>query len=200
MNIIENKINFLNNMIELKNQISNELNKSFVSNDIDKLRIGYEGKFSKERFKECLVKKITLHIVFKYIFIRMMSESQKVVSPKLDEEGISNWNEMSKNYRTDYFMLFNIACDDLRRNEQTREFFEPCIYDNYLEKIKLTIFNSNNNNLIEKLKHYDFKTLDSSTAASLFDRLYPNEDKNILQGFLEDSKITTYLMKSLGLI
>jgi len=200
MNISENKSDFINNMMEFKNEIIKNLNNSIMPKDIDELRLGYEGRFSKERFKEYLVKKTTLHIVFKYIFIRMMSESQKVVSPKLDEEGISNWNEMSKNYRTDYFMLFNIACEDLRRNEQTREFSEPCIYDNYLEKIKLTIFNSNSNNLIEKLKYYDFKTLDSNTAASLFEKLYPNDDKNNLQEFLEDSKIATYLMKSLGLI
>lgn len=187
-------------MIGFKEDIGNILNRGIYPKDIEEIRSGYEGKFSKERFKEYLVKKTALHIVFKYIFIRMVTEAQKLGSPKLNTEGIRNWNEMSKNYRRDYFMLFKIASEDLRRVEQTRDFFEPCIYDNYLDKLEYSIFNKNNDNLIERLKDYDFRTLDPNTAASLFDNLYPSEDRGNLQGFLDDSKITTYLMKSLGLL
>jgi len=187
-------------MLDFKNEIANNLNRSIYANDVEELRAGYEGKFSKERFKEYLVKKTTLHIVFKYIFIRMMSEGERLVSPKLNDEGISNWNDMTKNYRGDYLMLFNIACEDLRRSEQTREFFEPCIYDNYINKLKYSIFNKHSENYLERLMDFDFRTLDPNTAVSLFDSLYPSGDREISQGFLEESKIITYLMKSLGLL
>ena len=200
MNIRENKSNFINTMIGFKEEMANFLNRSIYQKDIEEMRSGYEGKFSKERFKEYFVKKTTLHIVSKYIFIRMVTEAQKLTSPKLNIEGITNWNEMSKNYRRDYLMLFKKASEDLRRLEQTREFFEPCIYDNYIDKMEYSIFNKNNDNLIERLKDYDFRTLDPNTAASLFDSLYPSEDRGNLQGFLDDSKIITYLMKSLGLL
>ena len=200
MNISENKTEFINIVEDFKKEIEDTLNRSIYSSDIDELRFGYEGKFSKERFKEYLVKKSALHIVFKYIFIRMMSEGERLVNPKLNEEGITNWKEMTKNYRKDYLMLFKIASEDLRRIDKTREFFEPCIYDKYLDKLEYSIFNKNNDNFIEKLKTYDFRTLDPNTAVSLFDSLYPSEDREKLQGLLDESHITTYLMTSLGLM
>lgn len=200
MNISENKTEFINVMVNFKKEIEDVLKRKVYSNDIDELRLGYEGKFSKERFKEYLVKKAALHIVFKYIFIRMMSEGERLVNPKLNEEGITNWKEMTKNYREDYFMLFKMASEDLRRIEKTRDFFEPSIYDKYLEKLKFNIFNRNNDNFIEKIKVYDFRTLDPNTAVSLFDSLYPSEDREKFQGFLDESHITTYLMTSLGLM
>lgn len=187
-------------MLDFKNEIADILNRSIYTNDVEKLRTGYEGKFSKERFKEYLVKKTALHIVFKYIFVRMMSEGERLVSPKLNDEGIVNWNDMTKNCRGDYLMLFKIACEDLRRNEQTREFFEPCIYDNYIKKLEYSIFNKQSDNYLERLMDFDFRTFGPNTAVSLFDNLYPSEDRENLQGFLEESKITTYLMKSLGLL
>ena len=200
LNISENKTEFINIMEDFKKEIEDTLNRSIYSSDIDELRPGYEGKFSKERFKEYLVKKNALHIVFKYIFIRMMSEGERLVNPKLNEEGITNWKEMTKNYRGDYLMLFKIASEDLRRIEKTRDFFEPTLYDKYLDKLEYSIFNKNNDNFIDKLKDYDFRTLDPNTAVSLFDCLYPSEDREKLQGFLDESYITTYLMTSLGLM
>lgn len=200
LNISENKTEFINIMEDFKKEIEDTLNRSIYSSDIDELRPGYEGKFSKERFKEYLVKKNALHIVFKYIFIRMMSEGERLVNPKLNEEGITNWKEMTKNYRGDYLMLFKIASEDLRRIEKTRDFFEPTLYDKYLDKLEYSIFNKNNDNFIDKLKDYDFRTLDPNTAVSLFDCLYPSEDREKLQGFLDESYITTYLVTSLGLM
>lgn len=200
LNISENKTEFINIMEDFKKEIEDTLNRSIYSSDIDELRPGYEGKFSKERFKEYLVKKNALHIVFKYIFIRMMSEGERLVNPKLNEEGITNWKEMTKNYRGDYLMLFKIASEDLRRIEKTRDFFEPSLYDKYLDKLEFSIFNKSNDNFIEKLKVYDFRTLDPNTAVSLFDSLYPSEDREKLQGFLDESYITTYLVTSLGLM
>ena len=200
LNISENKTEFINIMEDFKKEIEDTLNRSIYSSDIDELRPGYEGKFSKERFKEYLVKKSALHIVFKYIFIRMMSEGERLVNPKLNEEGITNWKEMTKNYRGDYLMLFKIASEDLRRIEKTRDFFEPTLYDKYLDKLEYSIFNKNNDNFIDKLKYYDFRTLDPNTAVSLFDCLYPSEDREKLQGFLDESYITTYLVTSLGLM
>jgi hypothetical protein len=200
LNISENKTEFINIMEDFKKEIEDTLNRSIYSSDIDELRPGYEGKFSKERFKEYLVKKNALHIVFKYIFIRMMSEGERLVNPKLNEEGITNWKELTKNYRGDYLMLFKIASEDLRRIEKTRDFFEPTLYDKYLDKLEYSIFNKNNDNFIDKLKDYDFRTLDPNTAVSLFDCLYPSEDREKLQGFLDESYITTYLVTSLGLM
>lgn len=200
MKISDNKSNFMNTMIEFKREIENALNKRIYPKDLEEIRTGYEGRFSKERFKDYFVKKTALHIIYKYIFIRIASEAQKLVNPKFNKEGITNWNEMSKNYRRDYLMLYKISCEDLRRDEQARELFEPCIYDNYIDKIEHNIFNKKEDNFIEKLMDYDFKTLDPNTAASLFDSLYPGEDRGNLQGFLEDSKVTTYLMSSLGLL
>lgn len=187
-------------MLDFKNEIADNLNKNIYANDMDKLRSGYKGKFGKERFKEYFVKKTVLHMIFKYIFIRMMSEGKKLVSPKLNNEGIAGWNEMTKNYRGDYLMLFKIACEDLRRNKETNEFFEPCIYDNYMDKLEHGIFNKRDNNCLEKLMGFDFGTFDPNTAVSLFDNLYPGEEREILQTFLEESKITTYLLESLGLL
>lgn len=81
MNISNNKADFSNLIMDFKKEIEKTLNNNISIKEIEELRQGYEGKFSKERFKGFLVKKTALHIVFKYIFIRMMSESQKIVYP-----------------------------------------------------------------------------------------------------------------------
>lgn len=200
MDINQNKLEFISGIIALQMEVESGLDKSIYPKDLEEVKSGFEGKYSKERFKDYFVKKTTLHFIFKYIFIRMAEEVQKLVNPKFNTEGIDNWNEMSKNYRRDYYMLYKLATEDLRRNEQVRELFEHCIYDNYIEKLEYKIFNKEQDNLIEKLKDYEFKTLDPNMAASLFDRLYPSEDRKNLQDFLEDSKVTTYLMNSLGLL
>lgn len=199
MNIDSNIVNFMELVLGFQNDINKGLENSINSMILEEIRKGYEGKYSKERFKSYFVKKTTLHIVFKYIFIRMSEDMQKIVNCKFNSEGIRNWNEMSKNYRKDYFMLFNIASEDIRRTKQVGEIFELCIYDKYIEKLQYNVFNKEDN-YIEKLKEYDFKELTPNIAVSLFDKLYPSEDRDNLQGFLEDSKVTTFLMKSLGLI
>lgn len=51
---------------------------------------------------------------------------------------------------------------------------------------------------IEILKEYDFKTLYPNIGVSLFNKLYPSEDRENLQGFLEESRIINYLMKYLS--
>jgi len=130
----------------------------------------------------------------------MSEDLQKIVNPKFNNEGIKNWNEMSKNYRGDYYMLFQIASKDIRRTKELGEVFIPTIYDDYAGRLERRVFNTKEDNYIELLKKFDFGTLDPNTAASLLDSLYPHEDRENLQGFLEDSKVTTYLMRSLGLI
>lgn len=200
MEISQNKSKFIDEILNLKNDLQKSLNSYINTNDLEQKRSEYEGKLSKDRFKEHFVKKTSLHIVFKYIFIRMTEDVQKLVNPKFNKEGIRNWNEMSKNYRGDYFMLFNIASEDIRRINEPGEIIQPCIYDNYIQKVKNSIFNKKEDNYFEKLKEYDFKTLDPSTAVSLFDKLYPSEDREKLQGFFEESKVTTFLMNSLGLL
>ena len=200
MNIGENKSKFINDMITFKNEIQKSLQNNINSTELDEYRNSYQNKFSKERFKNYFVEKISLHIVFKYILIRMSEDSQKIVNPKLNKEGIRNWNDISKNYRKDYHMLFNIASEDIRRTKELGDIFTPCIYDNYMEKLQHSVFNKKEDNHIEILKEYEFGTLDPNTVVSLFDKLYPSEERENLQAFLKDSKIITYLMKSLGLI
>lgn len=200
MEINLNKSEFMNTMIDFKAELESCLDKGISDREIEDIRKEYVGRFSKERFKEYLVKKTALHLVFKYIRIRMISELQDLVKPKFNEEGIKNWNELSKNYRKDYYLLFKLACKDLQREEHTRELFKPGIYDNYLEKVKYSFLNREKDNYIEKLQVYDFKTFDSNTAISLFDLLYPSDDREKLEDFLEESKITIELMGSLGLL
>lgn len=200
LNISENKQVFINTILDFKNEVASVLNRGIYTSEIEKLREGYEGRYSPERFKAYLVNKTALHIVFKYIFIRMMTEGEGRVSPKLNGEGINKWKEMTKNYRGDYLMLFKIASEDLRRDTGISDYFEPCLYDGFLEKLDRGIFNKTNDNHLEKLMNYDFKTLDPNTAVSVFDNLYPTEDRQNLQDFLEDSKVTTYLMEMLGLL
>lgn len=199
MNIDSNIANFMELMLGFQNEIYKGLENGINTMTLEEIRKDYEGKYSKERFRSYFIKKTTLHIVFKYIFIRMSEDMQKIVNPKFNNEGIRNWNEMSKNYRKDYFMLFNIASEDIRRTKQAGETFELSIYDKYIEKLQNSVFNKQDN-YIEKLKEYDFKTLNPNIAVSLFDKLYPSEDRDNLQGFLGESKVTTFLMKSLGLI
>ncbi len=200
MDISQNKSEFIDDILSFRTEIQKSLEGCMNMGDLEEKRSEYQGKFSKERFKDYFVKKTTLHIVFKYILIRMSEDLQRIVNPKFSIEGIRNWNEMSKNYRKDYYMLFNIASEDIRRTKELGEIFTPSIYDNYIEKLQRSVFNKKEDNHIEVLKEYDFRTLDPNTAVSLFDKLYPSEDRENLQGFLEDSKVITYLMKSLGLI
>ena len=200
MNISQNKSEFIDDIIMFRNEIQKSLNSNINTTDIEELRNEYQGKFGKERFKEYFIKKASLHIVFKYILIRMSEDLQKIVKPKLSKEGITHWNEMSKNYRKDYYMLFNIASEDIRRTKELGDIFIFCIYDNYIEKLQHSVFNKKEDNYIERLNEYDFRTLDQNIAVSLLDNLYPTEDRENLQTFLEESKIITYLMKSLGLI
>jgi hypothetical protein len=200
VDISQNKSEFIDDILSFRTEIQKSLEGCMNMGDLEEKRSEYQGKFSKERFKDYFVKKTTLHIVFKYILIRMSEDLQRIVNPKFSIEGIRNWNEMSKNYRKDYYMLFNIASEDIRRTKELGEIFTPSIYDNYIEKLQRSVFNKKEDNHIEVLKEYDFRTLDPNTAVSLFDKLYPSEDRENLQGFLEDSKVITYLMKSLGLI
>ncbi len=187
-------------MIDFKTELESCLDRNIYDREIEDMRKNYIGKFSKERFKEYLVKKTTLHITFKYIRIRIASEYENLVEPKFNKEGIRNWNELSKNYRKDYYLLFKFACKDLYREKKTRESFEPCMYDVFFDKRKFDFFNKQKDNYIEKLQTYDFKTFDPNTATSLFDILYPSDDREKLEGFFEESKVTTELMKSLDIM
>lgn len=199
MKISGNRSEFIDTMINFKKELEKSLNRNLTDREIEELRKDYIGRFSNERFKEYLVKKTALHIIFKYIRIRMASESQRLVRPKFNEEGIRTWNELSKNYRKDYYLLFELSCKDLYRQEETRDSFELCIYDNYTVKAR-SIFINTEDNYIERLKIYNFETLDPNTANSLFDLLYPSDDRENLEPFLEESKVVTELMNSLGLL
>jgi hypothetical protein len=140
VDINQNKSEFMDDIIAFRNEIQKSLESNINTTDIEEYRNEYQGKFSKERFKDYFVKKTTLHIVFKYILIRMSEDLQKIVNPKFSKEGIRNWNEISKNYRKDYHMLYNIASEDIRRTKELGNIFIPCIYDNYIEKLQNSVF------------------------------------------------------------
>lgn len=199
LEITGNKLEFIDTIIDFKEELEKSLNRNLSDREIEELRKDYIGRYSSERFKEYLVKKTALHIIFKYIRIRMASETQKLVRPKFNKEGIRTWNELSKNYRRDYYMLYELSCKDLYREEDTRDLFEPSIYDDYAQKTK-NVFTRKEDNYIEDLKIYNFETLDPNTATSLFDQLYPSGDREHLEQFLEKSKVVTELMASLRLL
>ncbi len=200
MDIQSNLSEFTQLMLEFEKAIHKQFNVSIHKSDIEQLRVDAQGRYSKERFKEYFINKTTIHIIFKYIFIRISEDAHKIVNSKFNKEGIRNWNEISKNYRKDYYTLFNIASEDLRRGKEVGEVFNHNIYDEHTFKLEINVFNKPENNYLEALKEYDFKTLDQSSAVSLLEQLYPTEDRENLEGFLEESKVTTYLMKSLGLL
>lgn len=200
MDISNDREMFIKTILNFQNEIEKGLNSTINTKEIEQLKGVAEGKFNKSRFKELLVKKTSIHAVFKYIFIRMAEDVLKIVNSKFNIVGINNWNEMSKNYRGEYFELYKLACEDLRRSDQTRELFETSMYDNYTLKLQTWIFNTKNDNYFEKIKEYDFKSLDPNTAATLFDALYPSEYRSILQNFMEESKVTTHQMNDLGLL
>ncbi|WP_353892478.1 hypothetical protein PRVXH_001824 [Proteinivorax hydrogeniformans] len=199
MGISRNKSQFIEDMVQFKEKAEEVLNRSIGTSELTEARKGYEGKISAERFKSYLVTKTAIHLTCQYIHIRLASEASDLISPKFNIEAIELWGELSRNYREDYYELYRLACKDLRRAESTRNLYTGNTFDKYVEKLKIGFFITNQDNPIEKLKKYDFATLDPDTAIALFERIYPIDSRRDIKDFIEESKVTTELMNQLGL-
>lgn len=193
MNIETNQEQFFEEMSSLKRDIMEALS----SENVEKYRGEYKGKYSPERFKENFIEKATLHIVFKYVLIRMIEETMKRVNVKLNDEGLEKWRGMSKNFRTDYNILYKIAENDVKREKDLGEIFREAIYDQneFIDKSENIIVN-----YIPLLSKYDFSTLDANITLTLIDSLYSVEKREELQKFYKPSTIIDYLLQQLGLI
>ena len=193
MNIKTNQEQFLEEMTIFKK----DLIKVLSSENVEKYREDYKGRYSPERFREFFIEKTALHILFKYFLIRMIEESMGRVKVKLNEEGLKKWYEMSKNFREDYKLLMELAEKDVRREHDLAEIFKETIYD---EKQ----FNNKTGNVlatyIPVLAKYDFTTLDPNITLSVIDILYSPEKREELQRFSHPSPIINFLLEQIGLL
>ncbi|BCB35575.1 hypothetical protein [Bacillus cereus] len=193
MNIGSNLEGFLEELSLLKNDLVN----SFGSINVEKYREDYKGKYSPERFKDYFLEKLSVHAIFKYLLIRMIEESMQRVKVKLNEEGLSNWHEMSKNFRKDYDTLFQIAINDVKREKDLASIFKETVFDEkqFIEKTDKVMLKH-----IPLLAKYDFKTMDANATLTLIDNLYNADIRDELQRFYQPSPIIDFLLQQVGLI
>src|SRR5699024_5408476 len=167
------------------------------SESVEKYREEYKGRYSPERFKEVFIEKAALHILFKYILIRMIEESMGRVKVKLNEEGLKKWHQMSKNFKEDYKLLMDFAINDVKREMDLAGIFKETIYD--VER-----FNNKTSNILEEyifiLAKYDFSTLDANTTLTIINELSGPEKREKLQKFLNTSPIMSFLLHEVGLL
>jgi len=178
MDISANKDKFIEILTNFKESILKSIKGSITGSAEEVLFLNeYRGRVSRDKIKGFIELKVAVHIVLKYILIRLIEDTNPKINSKLNAEGISKWREMSKNFRNDYVKLFQFACDDLRR-EGIGEAFAETAYDDYYSRLK-SVFNPSHNrenNYLELLKDYDFKTLDPNTAISVVETIYPSEE------------------------
>lgn len=193
MNIEENQEQFLGEITQFKNDLVGALN----TINVEKYREEYKGRYSPERFKEFFIEKAALHILFKYLLIRMIEElMRRGVKVKLNEEGLTKWYKMSKNFKEDYNLLYNIAISDVKREEDLSEEFKNTIYDSE-QFIRMT--NEILMKQIPKLAKYSFATLDASLTLSIIDTLLKSDNRNEILNISEESPIINFLLKETGL-
>lgn len=191
MNIGENQDKFISDFETFKQDLENSL----ISTNVNKYREDYKGRYNPERFKELFTEKTVIHMLFKYILIRIVEDSMRVVKVKLNEEGLKKWHEMSKNFREDYDVLFQMAVDDIRREQDFQGIFRDTVFDNedIINNIKPVIKKQ-----IPLLAKYDFSTLEASTTLTVIDTLC-GADKRMEIQKLEPSFIINFLLQQVGL-
>lgn len=193
MNIEANQQQFFEEFSGFKSDLINALS----SENVEKYREEYKGRYSTERFKEYFIEKTALHILFKYILIRMVEESMGRVKVKLNEEGLRKWHQMSKNFRNDYGLLMEFAEKDVRREHDLAEIFKETIYD---EKQ----FKNKTRNVLREyipiMAKYSFATLDPNITLSIIDRLFNPEIREELQRLSHSSPIINFLLQEVGLL
>lgn len=202
MDISVNKDKFIEILTNFKGDILKSIRGAITGSAEETLFLNeYRGKVTKDKIKGYIELKVAVHIVLKYILIRLIEDTNHKINSKLNAEGISKWREMSKNFRNDYVKLFQFACDDLRREKGIGKAFVETAYDDYYSRLK-SIFNpsqNRENNYLELLKDYDFKTMDPNTAITVIERIYPSEDRENLQKYLLPSPAIDFLLNNLGI-
>ncbi|GGJ55451.1 hypothetical protein [Virgibacillus salexigens] len=193
MNIEANQEQFLEELLSLKQDLIDALS----SENVEKYREDYKGRYSPERFKEFFVEKAALHNIFKYVLIRMIEETMARVKVKLNKEGLNNWHEMSKNFRKDYILLFQFAETDVKREKDLEEIFIDTVYD---ESHLVTRTENVMLKYIPELAKYEFNSLSASSTLTLIDTLYGVEKREELQNFHQGSSITNFLLQQVGLL
>lgn len=192
MNILENQDEFLEEIISFKDNLINSLREI----DFEKYREDYKGRYSPERFKEFFIEKISIHMVFKYILIRMVEETMKKVNVKLNDDGLKKWYEMSKNFRRDYSLLYELSIIDVKREDGVKDIFRDSTYDSEKFTKKTTIVF---NQYISLLSKYDFSGIDPNLLMTLIEHIYDSSKREELQGFYEHSQIINFLLQEVGL-
>lgn len=193
MNIEANQEQFLEEMSLLKSDLISALS----SVNVEKYRADFKGRYSSDRFKEYFVEKVTIHMVFKYVLIRMIEESMSRVKVKLNQEGLKQWREMSKNFREDYNVLFDFAVTDIKREQDFKEIFRDTIFDddhfiNHTDRV----FNKH----IPILAKYNFSSLNENTTLNLIESLYSSKGRDEINNFYQPSPIINFLLQQLGLV
>jgi len=202
MDISANKDKFIEILTSFKESILKSIKGSITGSAEEMLFLNeYRGRVSRDKIKGFIELKVAVHIVLKYILIRLIEDTNPKINSKLNAEGISKWREMSKNFRNDYVKLFQFACDDLRREKGLGNAFVETAYDDYYSRLK-SVFNPSHNrenNYLELLKDYDFKTLDPNTAITVVETIYPSEERENLQKYLLPSPAIDFLLNNLGI-
>jgi len=202
MDISANKDKLMEILTDFKGDILKSIRGAITGSAEETLFVNeYRGKISKDKIKGYIELKVAVHIVLKYILIRLIEDTNHKINSKLNAEGISKWREMSKNFRNDYVKLFQFACDDLRREKGIGKAFAETTYDDYYSRLK-SVFNpsqNRENNYLELLKDYDFKTMDPNTAITVIEKIYPSEERENLQKYLLPSPVIDFLLNNLGI-
>ena len=103
MDISANKDKFIEILTNFKESILKSIKGSITGSSEEVLFLNeYRGWVSKDKIKGFIELKIAVHIVLKYILIRLIEDTNPKINSKLNAEGISKWREMSKNFRNDY--------------------------------------------------------------------------------------------------
>lgn len=192
MNIETNQEQFIMEITSFKRDLIDKL----YSENVEKYRQEYKGRYSPERFKEFFLEKTVTHLIFKYLLIRMVEESMGIVTVKLNESGLKKWHEMSKNFKENYELLYEIAQSDVRREKDLSEIFKDTIYDSkeFSDRTKSVFVE-----YIPKLSKYDFSTLDANLTLRTIDNLLEFDNRDEIINISMESPIINFLLQQVGL-
>lgn len=192
MNIKTNQEQFLEEMTIFKK----DLIKVLSSENVEKYREDYKGRYSPERFREFFIEKAALHILLKYFLIRVIEESMGRVKVKLNEEGLKKWHEMSKNFKEDYNFLYDIAISDVKREKDFERIFNDTIYDSdkFTNKTKSVFIK-----YIPRISKYNFSTLDEGLTLKVIDTLLESNNRDEIINISMESPIVNFLLGQVGL-
>ncbi|MFS0876098.1 hypothetical protein [Solibacillus isronensis] len=192
MDIGSNKKLFLKDIQLLKEEIIKSL--SLVN--LEPYREELKGRFNPERFREHFKEKASVHHIFKYVVIRLVEDSMQKVNPKLNEDGLTNWHLLSKNFRNDYSMLYELAVLDVKREQDFKSIFENTIYDEDSLNTKIVQCMGN---YIPELSKYKWSTLDENVTMDLVEAVYPSDKRIELQKNMYSSPLVDFLLTQVGL-